>query len=197
MKNIAVFASGGGSDLQAIIDACKSGRLDAKVCVVISNNSGSMALARARSEGINAFHFSPKVIGDPVLLEKRILASLLENETDLVFLAGYLKKINPAVLRTYENRIFNIHPSMLPKFGGEGMYGMNVHRAVLQAGEKETGITIHRVSPEYDTGEIIAQRKVPVLEGDTPETLAARVLEQEHVFIVDVLSVIIGDLSRL
>ena len=188
MKNIAVFASGGGSDLQAIIDACKSGRLNAQVRVVISNNSGSMALQRARNEGIPAFHFNAKVIEDSADLEKRMLDTLLGHETDLVFLAGYLKKIGPGVLSAYENRIFNIHPSLLPKHGGEGMYGINVHRAVLEAGETETGITIHRVSADYDTGEIIAQRKVPVLDGDTPETLAARVLAQEHVFIVDVLS---------
>jgi len=192
VRNIAVFASGGGSDLQAIIDACKSGRLNAQVRVVVSNNSGSMALQRARDEGIAAFHFSAKLIGDPGALEKRILETLLEHEIDLVFLAGYLKKMGPTVLRAYENRIFNIHPSLLPKYGGEGMYGINVHKAVLEAAETETGITIHRVSAEYDTGEIIAQRKVPVLDGDTPETLAARVLAQEHVFIVEVLSKILA-----
>ena len=188
MKNIAVFASGGGSDLQAIIDACKSGRLNARVCVVVSNNSGSMALQRARNEGIPAFHFSAKVIGDPAELEKRMLDALMEHETDLVFLAGYLKKMGASVLQAYENRIYNIHPSLLPRYGGEGMYGINVHRAVLEAGDAETGITIHRVSAEYDTGEIVAQEKVPVLDGDTPETLAARVLAREHVFIVEVLS---------
>jgi len=192
VRNIAVFASGGGSDLQAIIDACKSGRLNAQVRVVVSNNSGSMALQRARDEGIAAFHFSAKLIGDPGALEKRILETLLEHEIDLVFLAGYLKKMGPTVLRAYENRIFNIHPSLLPKYGGEGMYGIKVHKAVLEAAETETGITIHRVSAEYDTGEIIAQRKVPVLDGDTPETLAARVLAQEHVFIVEVLSKILA-----
>jgi len=178
--------------LQAIIDACKSGRLDARVCVVISNNSGSMALQRARNEGIPAFHFSARVIGDSATLEKRIHDTLLEQQTDLVFLAGYLKKMGPGVLSTYENRIYNIHPSLLPKYGGEGMFGINVHRAVLEAGETETGITIHRVSGEYDTGEIIAQRKVSVLDDDTPEALAARVLAQEHVFIVEVLSGIVA-----
>jgi len=174
--------------LQAIIDACKSGRLNARVCVVISNNSGSMALQRARNEGIPTFHFSAKVIVDSEVLEKRILDTLLEHEADLVFLAGYLKKMSASVLQAYENHIYNIHPSLLPKYGGEGMYGINVHRAVLEAGETETGITIHRVSGEYDTGEIIAQKKVPVLGGDTPEVLATRVLAQEHVFIVEVLS---------
>jgi len=192
MKNIAVFASGGGSDLQAIVDACKSKHLDARVVAVISNNSGSGALQRAGNEGIPAFHFSAKVIKDQAALEKAMLDTLLENEVQIIFLAGYLKKIGHSVLKAYENRIFNIHPSLLPKYGGEGMYGLNVHKAVLEAGETETGITIHRVSAEYDTGEIIAQKAVPVLDGDTPETLAARVLAQEHVFIVEVLSKIVS-----
>ena len=189
MKNIAVFASHGGSDLQAIIDGCKAGHINARVCVVISNNSDSLALKRAKSEGIPAFHLSGKTVKD--LLDEVILHTLLEHKTDIVFLAGYLKKIGADVLRTYENRIYNIHPSLLPKYGGKGMYGINVHKAVLEAGETETGITIHRVSAEYDLGEIIAQEKVPVLTGDTPETLAARVLAQEHIFIVDILAKIL------
>jgi len=186
--NIAVFASHGGSDLQAIIDACKSGRLDAKVSVVISNNSKSMALKRAETSGIPAFHFSQKVIEDPQILEEAILKTLIDHNTQIIFLAGYLKKLGSSILKTYKNRVFNIHPSLLPKYGGKGMYGINVHEAVIKAGDTETGITIHRVDDCYDTGEIIAQKKVPVLAGDTAEILAARVLAQEHIFIVEVLS---------
>jgi len=189
--NIAVFASHGGSDLQAIIDACKSGRLDARVSVVISNNSKSMALKRAENNGIPAYHYSQKVIEDPQMLEDAMLKTLAEHDAQIIFLAGYLKKLSSGILKTFENRIFNIHPSLLPKYGGKGMYGINVHEAVIKAGDAETGITIHRVDDCYDTGEIIAQRRVPVLEGDTAEVLAARVLEQEHVFIVDVLSEIV------
>jgi len=189
--NIAVFASHGGSDLQAIIDACRSKDLNATVCVVISNNSDSLALKRARDNGIPAFHFSQKVIEVPEMLDSAILDVLIENKVDIIFLAGYLKKLSTAVLSTFENCVFNIHPSLLPKYGGKGMYGINVHKAVLEAHEKETGITIHRVDDEYDTGEIIAQRRVPVLQGDTPEILAARVLEAEHAFIVEILSEII------
>ena len=185
--NIAVFASHGGSDLQAIIDACKSKRINANVCAVISNNSGSFALQRARDTGIPAFHFSQKTIKNPEVLEKAILDTLVGHEAQIIFLAGYLKKLGPTILKAFENRVFNIHPSLLPKYGGKGMYGINVHAAVLAAGETETGITIHRVDDGYDTGEIIAQRRVPVLEGDTPEILAARVLEQEHIFIVETL----------
>ena len=193
--NIAVFASHGGSDLQAIIDACKSNRLNARVCAVISNNSGSLALARARNNGIAAYHFSQKTIPDPDALEAAILDALQKHDTGLIFLAGYLKKLGDRILAAYEGRIFNIHPSLLPKYGGKGMYGINVHTAVIAAKEKETGITIHRVNSEYDAGEIIAQRKVPVLEGDTPETLAARVLKEEHVFIVDALLDIINGMG--
>lgn len=185
--NIAVFASHGGSDLQAIIDACNKEVLNAQVRVVISNNSNSLALQRARDNQIPAFHFSQKVIENSKMLNQKILETLIENKIDMIFLAGYLKKLSPLILKVFHNRVFNIHPSLLPKFGGKGMYGINVHKAVLEAGESETGITIHRVDNDYDTGEIIAQRKVPVLKDDTPDSLASRVLEEEHKFIVDVL----------
>jgi len=190
--NIAVFASHGGSDLQAIIDACKTGRLDARVSLVISNNSKSMALKRAEDNKIPAYHYSQKVIEDTQMLEDAMLKTLAEHDTQIIFLAGYLKKLSSGILKAFEGRIFNIHPSLLPKYGGKGMYGINVHEAVIKAGDAETGITIHRVDDGYDTGEIIAQRRVPVLEGDTAEVLAARVLEQEHIFIVEVLSEIIS-----
>jgi len=186
--NIAVFASHGGSNLQAIIDACKSGKLDAKVSVVISNNSDAMALKRAESDGIPHFHYSQKVIPEPDLLDKTILATLKEHDVQLVFLAGYLKKLGTSILKEYENRVINVHPSLLPKYGGKGMHGINVHKAVIEAKEKETGVTIHYVNEVYDTGEIIAQKKVPVISDDTAESLAARVLKQEHILVVEVLS---------
>jgi len=186
-QNIAVFASGGGSNLQAIIDGCKAGKINAAVCAVISNNSKSGALQRAHDEGIAAYHFSQKTIEDPTELEAAILNTLLSHETDIIFLAGYMKKIGSSILHAYRNRVYNIHPSLLPKYGGKGMYGINVHAAVIQAGETETGITVHRVDPEYDTGETIAQCTVPVHKSDTAETLAARVLAQEHMFLVEVL----------
>ena len=128
-------------------------------------------------------------------MEAAILNALAENDAHIIFLAGYLKKLGPSILKAFENRVFNIHPSLLPKYGGKGMHGLNVHAAVLAANETETGITIHRVSNEYDSGEIVAQRKVPVLKGDTPETLAARVLELEHVFIVETLAKIISTIN--
>ncbi len=186
--NIAVFASHGGSDLQAIIDGCKSNKINAKVVAIISNNGDSMALQRAQSESIPAYHLSAKKFGSEETLAKKILAVLASHEVDMIFLAGYMRMLHITVLEQYNNRIFNIHPALLPKFGGKGMYGMNVHTAVIEAKETVTGVTIHRVNAEYDSGEIVAQTKVPVLGNDTPEILAARVLEREHSFLVEVLS---------
>ena len=178
--NIAVFASHGGSDLQAIVDGCKTNQINARVAVVISNNGDSMALQRARTEGISGYHLSAKQVGNEDALASEILKVLAQYEVEMIFLAGY------------NNRIFNIHPALLPKFGGKGMYGMNVHTAVIAAKESETGVTIHRVNAEYDSGEIVAQTKVPVLENDTPEVLAARVLEREHTFLVEVIADIVN-----
>ena len=190
--NIAVFASHGGSDLQAIIDGCKNNQIDACVSLVISNNSSSMALQRAEKEGIDAYHMSAKKFGSEEALAQKILDVLDNHDIDMIFLAGYMRMLDPSILEKYHNRVFNIHPALLPKFGGRGMYGINVHTAVIEAKETETGVTIHRVNAEYDSGEIVAQTKVPVMENDTPEILAARVLEREHTFLVEV----IGDIAN-
>ncbi len=189
--NIAVFASHGGSDLQAIMDGCKENKINAKVQVVISNNGDSMALQRAEKENIPHFHLSAKTEGSEETLAKRLLDVLEEYNIDMIFLAGYMRLLHITILEKYNNRVFNIHPALLPKYGGKGMYGINVHTAVIAAGEKESGVTLHRVNAEYDRGEIVAQTKVPVLENDTPETLAARVLEREHTFLVEVISDIV------
>ena len=190
--NIAVFASHGGSDLQAINDGCKSNKINATVVAVISNNADSMALQRAKNENISAYHLSAKKFGNEEALSKEIVDVLANHEVDMIFLAGYMRMLHITVLEKYNNRIFNIHPALLPKFGGKGMYGMNVHTAVIEAKEKETGVTIHRVNAEYYSGEIVAQTTVPVLENDTPEILAARVLEREHTFLVEVIADIIN-----
>ncbi len=195
--NIAVFASHGGSDLQAIIDGCKNKEIKADVSVVISNNSDSMALQRAEKEKIDGYHLSIKTEGTEELLAKKILDVLGKYHVDMIFLAGYMKLLPVSVLEKYDNRIFNIHPALLPKFGGKGMYGINVHNAVISAGETETGVTIHRVNAEYDSGEIVAQIKVPVLENDTTEILADRVLQREHEFLVEVISDIVNGKIKL
>lgn len=190
--NIAVFASHGGSDLQAIIDGCKDKRINANVSVVISNNGDSMALQRAKNEKIPAYHLSAKKFGDENTLADEILKVLSKYNIDMIFLAGYMRMLHVSVLEKYNNKIFNIHPALLPKFGGKGMYGRNVHAAVIDAKETETGITIHRVNAEYDSGEIVAQTKVPVFENDTPEVLGERVLEREHEFLIEVISDIVN-----
>lgn len=186
--NIAVFASHGGSDLQAIIDGCKNEQINSTVVVVISNNKDSVALQRAKNENIPNFHMSAKKYGSEEILATEILNVLNQYNVDMIFLAGYMRLLHIDILEKYENRIFNIHPALLPKFGGKGMFGMNVHNAVINAKEKETGVTIHRVNAEYDSGEIVAQTKVAVMENDTPEILAERVLLREHEFLVEVIS---------
>jgi len=184
---IALFASHGGSNAQAIMDACADGRLSATVAVVISNNSQSGALERARQAGVPSRHLSSKTYPQEEKLDRAVLDVLLEHEVGLIALAGYMKKLGPQTLAAFAGRIVNVHPSLLPKFGGPGMYGRHVHEAVLAAGERETGVTVHIVDAEYDEGPIVAQCRVPVLPGDTAETLAERVLRREHEFYVETL----------
>jgi len=188
---LGFLASGRGSNLQAILQACRDGRLKATPAVVISNNANSGALALARREALPACHLSSKTHPDPENLDQAITAILQKHGVDLVVLAGYMKMVGPLTLRTYRNRILNIHPALLPNHGGQGMYGMAVHEAVLRAGEKETGATVHLVDGVYDSGLILAQRRVPVHSDDTPDRLAARVLETEHELYVEVLRGII------
>jgi phosphoribosylglycinamide formyltransferase-1 len=177
---IGFLASHGGSNVQAILDACREGRLDADPCVVISNNSDAMVLDRAMTARIPAFHLSSNTHPDPARLDEVILATLEKHRANVIVLAGYMKKLGPKTLARYRGRVLNIHPALLPKHGGQGMYGDRVHKAVLAAGEKESGATVHIVDEEYDEGRILAQQKVPVMPDDTSESLAARVLEVEH-----------------
>ncbi|MBI2162750.1 MAG: phosphoribosylglycinamide formyltransferase [candidate division NC10 bacterium] len=194
--HLGFLASHGGSNMQAIIDACKDGRLDARPCVVISNNSDSMALQRARNEGIPCYHISGAT--HPGSAEdEEILRVLRRHVVDTVILAGYMKQLGPITLNAYRGRILNIHPALLPKFGGKGMYGKRVHEAVLAAGERVTGVTIHIIDENYDTGPIINQCQVPVLPGDTADSLAARVLKHEHRLYVETLQKISDGRIRL
>jgi len=184
---LGFMASHGGSNMQAIVDACRDGRLQAEPLVVISNNHDSQALERAKKAGIPAFHLNAKTHPDPDLLDDSIVEKLKEYGVELVILAGYMRKVGNSMLDAYKNRIINIHPALLPKHGGNGMYGMRVHEAVIAAGEIETGITVHLVNEDYDEGSIIAQCRVPVMPSDTPQTLAVRVLAREHQFFVETL----------
>ena len=185
--NIGVLASGNGTNLQAIIDACSENRLDARVCLVVSNNSNSGALERAKRHGIPFRHLSGVTHPNPNDLDAALCSAIADAETDLIFLAGYMKKLGPQTLAMFGGRILNTHPALLPKFGGKGMYGMNVHRAVIAAGERESGVSIHIVDAEYDTGPVVAQCTVDVAPDDTPETLCERVMIRERRFVVETL----------
>ena len=149
-------------------------------------------MQRAEAEGIPTYHLSANKSGNEEALATEILDILAKYNVEMIFLAGYMRMLHISVLEKYNNRIFNIHPALLPKFGGKGMHGMNVHTAVIKAKESETGVTIHRVNAEYDSGEIVAQTTVPVLKNDTPEILAARVLDREHEFWVEVIADIVN-----
>jgi phosphoribosylglycinamide formyltransferase-1 len=187
-KQIAVLASGAGSVLQAVIDGCADGRLAADVCVVISNNSRSGAALRAERHQIPFCHLSGQTHSEPAVLDTAVVDALVQHRTDIVFLAGYMKKLGPRTLAQFRGRILNTHPALLPKFGGLGMYGTRVHAAVLASGEKVTGVSVHRVEGEYDTGPVLAQCEVPVLPGDDIETLSARVQTRERLFVVETLA---------
>jgi len=181
MLRLAVFASGGGSNVQALIDHFNHGNRDvARVCLVVSDRADAGALARAANAAIatRVMAVSGREGNDVV---QQMHAELEQARIDLIALAGYLKLVPPSVVRTWRNRIVNIHPALLPAFGGKGMYGVRVHRAVLESGCFVTGVTVHHVVEEYDEGRPLLQWPVPVFAGDTPESLAARVLQVEHV----------------
>ena len=175
---LGFLASGRGSNILAILNDCKEGKLDAEPAVVISNNATAGALEYAREAGIPAFHLSTQT--HPEKLDDVITDTLKSHAVDWVILAGYMKKIGPQLLEEFQGKIFNIHPSLLPKHGGKGMFGIHVHESVLASGDSETGVTIHLVDGEYDQGRILAQERVKVEEGDDAATLAARVLKLEH-----------------
>ena len=176
----AVFASGGGSNFQALIDHRDAGELKAELCMLVVNNSGAGAAERARKNGIPVVHCAPSRFKDEAAYTETLLLYLDEYGADCIVLAGYMKMLPSPLVRRFRHRIINIHPALLPSFGGKGMYGGNVHRAVLEYGAKVSGITVHFVDEEYDHGPVIYQQTVPVLDNDTPELLAARVLAVEH-----------------
>tara|TARA_Y100000310_G_scaffold339841_1_gene433772 strand:+ start:12650 stop:13255 length:606 start_codon:yes stop_codon:yes gene_type:complete len=184
---LGILASHTGTNFQSILDACRDGTLAARPVVAISNNSASIALQRARRAGVPTCHLSSKTHPRKEDLDAAILSSLRDREVELVVLVGYMKHLGPATLDHYRGRIINIHPSLLPKYGGQGKYGMHVHEAVLASGDRESGVSIHLVNGEYDAGAVIAQKIVPVEPDDTPESLAARVLTHEHQFLVETL----------
>ena len=186
---IAVAVSGGGSNLQALLDALPADG-PAQVALVVSNSAKAGGLERARKAGVPGV-----VLADPAD-GAEWLRLLQEHRIDLVVLAGYLKLVPAAVIAAYRGRILNIHPALLPEFGGPGMYGKRVHQAVLDARRDQSGCTVHLVDEVYDRGEILAQARVQVLPGDTAESLAARVLAEEHRLLPQVVLEVAGRVSR-
>lgn len=179
MLKVAVCVSGGGTNLQAILDAVEAGQIrNAKVEVVISNNHGVYALERAAKAGVAGVCVCPKDYADREAFHQALLATLDEYQPDLIVLAGFLVKIPAEMIRRYENRIINIHPSLIPSFCGVGYYGLKVHEGALSRGVKVTGATVHFVDEGTDTGPILLQKAVEVLPGDTPKALQQRVMEQ-------------------
>jgi phosphoribosylglycinamide formyltransferase-1 len=184
--NISVLVSGGGTNLQAIIDAVNSGALTGvRIGLVISGRPDAYALTRAREAGIPTMVL-PTANGD-------MIDALGAADTDLVVLAGYMKVLPPEVIRAYPRRIINIHPSLIPRHCGKGYYGIRVHESVLASGDAESGATVHYVDEGVDTGEIILQERVPVQQGDTAEALAARVLSVEHRILAEAIGMIKGE----
>jgi phosphoribosylglycinamide formyltransferase-1 len=199
--NILVLVSGSGTNLQALIDAERSGRLGAgRITAVVSDRGEAYALKRARAAGIPFFVETPdrSLPGEKRRLDlsDRILKRAEERGAELVILSGFLSILEGNIIEAYQGRIINLHPSLLPKFGGMGMYGERVHRAVLDAGETESGCTVHLVDAGADTGPVILRRKVPVIAGDTPGSLAERIHAEEHAAIVEAAAFMIEKLSN-
>lgn len=178
--NLCVLASGWGSNLKSIINSRKTGKISSEIVLVISNNSTSNALNIARENQIPAVHLSQRLFNSEEEYENRFAELLRKHKVDLIILAGYMKMIPPKIVREYKNRILNIHPALIPSFCGKGLYGLKVHEAVLDYGAKVTGVTVHLVDEQYDTGPVVLQKTVPVKDYDTPETLQKRVLKWEH-----------------
>jgi len=184
---LAVLASHQGTTLQAVLDACKQGNLEASVALVVSNNSGSGALERARAAQVPTTHISGKTHESEDAADTALLQALQAAQVDWVLLLGYMKKLGPRTLSAYSGRILNTHPALLPKFGGQGYFGRKVHEAVLAAGETESGASIHIVDTDYDTGPVLAQVRVPVLAGDSVDQLEERVKQAEQKLLIDTL----------
>ncbi len=183
---LGFFVSHTGTNLQTVINACKKDELDAEICFVISNNLDAIALKKSRNNGIPSYHMNQSTHPGK-LFEDTLLDLFQSHQVDLIILAGYMKKLPSSVVMKYQGQILNIHPALLPKFCGKGMYGKFVHEAVLASKDKVTGVTLHLVDEEYDTGPIVSQCELPVLPGDTVDSLKERVLKREHKFLVETI----------
>jgi phosphoribosylglycinamide formyltransferase-1 len=179
-KRVAIFASGSGSNLQALLDAMQAPDFPAEAVLVVSNKEASFALERGRRAGVSSIFVDPKSFDSKEAYDLRLVELLAKAKIDLLCLAGYMRILTPVLVKAYADRILNIHPALLPKFGGPGMYGHHVHEAVIKAGEAESGASVHFVTEGVDEGAVILQERIRVLPGETPESLVKRVLEIEH-----------------
>ena len=193
--NLALFASGGGSNAAAILDAIAGGRLPARAVLLVADRPGIGAIEKAEAAGVPVAVVRLADYADEDAFAAALLDVLRAHGADFVALAGYLKRIPPAVVAAFDGRMVNVHPSLLPDFGGPGLYGRRVHEAVLASGATESGCTVHLVDEDYDTGAVLAQVRVPVMPGDTPDTLAARILNEEHKLYPEVLARLAEDSS--
>jgi phosphoribosylglycinamide formyltransferase-1 len=189
---LGFLASHGGSSMRAIVEAAAAGELDAEPRIAISNNGDAPALAFARERGLEALHISARTAGGIEAADGAVAAALERAGAELVILSGYLRPVGPETLRRFGGRILNVHPALLPRHGGQGMYGPRVHAAVLAAGDAVSGATTHRVDAEYDHGAVLRQGEVPVLAGDTVESLQARVMAIEPGLYIETLKALIA-----
>ncbi len=178
--NLTIMASGGGSNFEAILEKVLKNKISVNIKLLISNNSKCGAIEKAKKHNIETIHLAPSGFSDEKKYSDKLIKYLESYKTDMIILAGYMKKIPLPVVEKYKNKILNIHPALLPAFGGKGMYGKNVHKAVIEYGAKITGVTVHVVDEKYDHGPIVMQKTVDVQDNDTPDTLAERVLKVEH-----------------
>ncbi|WP_417332383.1 phosphoribosylglycinamide formyltransferase [Halarcobacter sp.] len=190
MKRIGILSSHNGSGFDAIQKACENNELDAQVVLVISNNSTAQVLQKAQSKNIPNFIVNAKKFPDENL-DKKITDMMSEFKVDYIFLSGYMKKIEENLVKTFENRIINSHPALLPKFGGKGMYGTNVHKAVIENGEKKSGCTVHFVNENYDEGKFILQNEITLEENETVESLEEKIKKLEIITIIESLKTVI------
>ena len=186
-KKIAIFASGQGSTMKAIVEACEESKLNAQVKLLVSNQKTSGAVLQAQSKDISVHIIETKPSDDPTLSEKILLEKLMNCEIEWILLLGYTRKISSTILSNFRDRVVNTHPSLLPKFGGKGFFGKKVHQAVLDSGESITGVTVHLVNEEYDSGKILSQVEVQVEINDSLGTLEQRVKQAEKKHLIGVL----------
>ncbi|MBN2878552.1 MAG: phosphoribosylglycinamide formyltransferase [Clostridia bacterium] len=197
MKKIAVLSSGGGTNFEAVLNGCKQGKINGEVVLLIYNRKEAYSRQRAQRRGIPAKYINRIASGGVEKMQQEVYEELCAAEAEIIVLAGYLEKLGKKVVENWENKIINVHPSLIPMFCGKGYFGQNVHKAVIDGGVKISGCTVHLVDANYDTGPIIMQECVTVEEEDTPQSLAEKILPHEHKCLVNSLALLCDDRIRI